>query len=525
MPIRFLCPRCEQAMAIGQRKAGTVVDCPGCGRPVTVPTPGEVSPQSDPFNSVDFDDFLLGPGGPLTDDGDEPVPQAPTGRLIAAGPVEKLGPFRSKKRRQRRRSRSRPGTAPLPPEQRSQTRPPRRSKPDTAPEHFAPEDQGAEPPGAPPPVEESGLEDFDPASLWPGPEAPAPPDPAPLVDIPPEEPPPPQPEADFDPFPDVSFPEPPAVEVEQPMAQEPVGQEAPLHEAGEPLPPIEELGAEDLVDFEPPAAPPEPLPPPEPPMQEAPAPPAAEPEAFSPPPWEEPPALPEPPEPSPEPIEATEPAPDPLREDPVSRPGPASARQRSKRVLLLGITAAFVLGTILALVIVPILTPSGTQPDDKPSASPTASGAGVAGTINYRSRPDVAPLPDSETVVIVLPRDTLPAKKIGHLNLSHMYKFGTDNVSAVDQVQRFGGKVARVDKEGRFSIEPLQPGSYWILIISKHLRHALGYELPNDLFDRISSYFDSPKLLLGEPAHRAVMQPLDLGEGKSLQFNHEFRTE
>jgi hypothetical protein len=41
MPIRFRCVFCNQLMGISRRKAGTVVRCPVCASPVTVPAQAE----------------------------------------------------------------------------------------------------------------------------------------------------------------------------------------------------------------------------------------------------------------------------------------------------------------------------------------------------------------------------------------------------------------------------------------------------------------------------------------------------
>jgi hypothetical protein len=40
MPIRFYCPFCDQLLGVSSRKAGAVVECPGCHGQVGVPVPG-----------------------------------------------------------------------------------------------------------------------------------------------------------------------------------------------------------------------------------------------------------------------------------------------------------------------------------------------------------------------------------------------------------------------------------------------------------------------------------------------------
>jgi hypothetical protein len=45
MPIRFRCVYCDKLLGIARRKAGAVVNCPGCGQPLIVPTP-EPEPEA-----------------------------------------------------------------------------------------------------------------------------------------------------------------------------------------------------------------------------------------------------------------------------------------------------------------------------------------------------------------------------------------------------------------------------------------------------------------------------------------------
>lgn len=49
MPIKFRCPSCSQFLGISRASAGSVVDCPACGRSLRVPrTDGRVEPLPDP---------------------------------------------------------------------------------------------------------------------------------------------------------------------------------------------------------------------------------------------------------------------------------------------------------------------------------------------------------------------------------------------------------------------------------------------------------------------------------------------
>lgn len=58
MPIKFRCDHCDQFLGISRAKAGSVTDCPTCGRTIRVPNlDGTVEPLPD--NNVNLQDFHL----------------------------------------------------------------------------------------------------------------------------------------------------------------------------------------------------------------------------------------------------------------------------------------------------------------------------------------------------------------------------------------------------------------------------------------------------------------------------------
>ncbi|QDT33756.1 hypothetical protein [Thalassoglobus polymorphus] len=75
MPIKFRCPNCQQFLGISRSKAGSVTDCPTCGRTLRVPNlDGEVSPLPPPRLNFEDQDLqrALGALASLGPDG-EPV--------------------------------------------------------------------------------------------------------------------------------------------------------------------------------------------------------------------------------------------------------------------------------------------------------------------------------------------------------------------------------------------------------------------------------------------------------------------
>lgn len=59
MAIKFRCPHCQQLLGISTTKAGTIVDCPACGRSVNVPIEGGVAKRTEPKQQSNRDAGLL----------------------------------------------------------------------------------------------------------------------------------------------------------------------------------------------------------------------------------------------------------------------------------------------------------------------------------------------------------------------------------------------------------------------------------------------------------------------------------
>lgn len=59
MAIKFRCPHCSQLLGISTTKAGTIVDCPACGRSVNVPTEDGAGKTTVPKQSSNKDPGLL----------------------------------------------------------------------------------------------------------------------------------------------------------------------------------------------------------------------------------------------------------------------------------------------------------------------------------------------------------------------------------------------------------------------------------------------------------------------------------
>jgi hypothetical protein len=95
MAIKFRCPHCQQLLGISTTKAGTIVDCPACGRSVNVPAEGNPAKRSKAKPPSSKDPGLLNALQELSALG------GATTRDVAAPPVSKIAPRERKSSVQR----------------------------------------------------------------------------------------------------------------------------------------------------------------------------------------------------------------------------------------------------------------------------------------------------------------------------------------------------------------------------------------------------------------------------------------
>jgi hypothetical protein len=96
MPIKFKCPSCDQMLGIARRKAGSVISCPRCSYPATVPqNEGEVArpaaagrASGQPhFERGDFDRWIGGRPRPSGSSGGVAMMEAPSTAPAAFAPA------------------------------------------------------------------------------------------------------------------------------------------------------------------------------------------------------------------------------------------------------------------------------------------------------------------------------------------------------------------------------------------------------------------------------------------------------
>ena len=92
MAIKFRCPHCQQLLGISTTKAGTIVDCPACGRSVNVPTEGGVAKRTEPKQPSHKDAGLLNALQELSALGGQTNKDVGLPRVLKAVPRERKSP-------------------------------------------------------------------------------------------------------------------------------------------------------------------------------------------------------------------------------------------------------------------------------------------------------------------------------------------------------------------------------------------------------------------------------------------------
>ena len=92
MAIKFRCPHCQQLLGISTTKAGTIVDCPACGRSVNVPTEGGVGKKTEPKQPTNKDTGLLNALQELSALGDQSIRDGGLPTLSKSVPLERESP-------------------------------------------------------------------------------------------------------------------------------------------------------------------------------------------------------------------------------------------------------------------------------------------------------------------------------------------------------------------------------------------------------------------------------------------------
>lgn len=189
-------------------------------------------------------------------------------------------------------------------------------------------------------------------------------------------------------------------------------------------------------------------------------------------------------------------------------------------ILLITAVSCFLLGSL-------VNRREPNQPKTPAKAVEGSERVLLSGQIRY-GRVNGLPIPDSGAVVIVLPANVTPGRRIPIEGLRPW-----DRDSAVAQINRervaeFGTAWTQATEDGSYNLVLPRPGQYWVLMISKNLaRSKAALELTNrgipELdFRQLSQYFERPADLIGSQAYRWSLETIP---STGLTLNHDFQTD
>lgn len=119
--------------------------------------------------------------------------------------------------------------------------------------------------------------------------------------------------------------------------------------------------------------------------------------------------------------------------------------------------------------------------------------------------------PDEGAVVIVLPDDALPERKIPVQGLRPQDPPPRESLESLSTIEALGGGFVRADETGTFSLVLPQQGRYWVLIVSRHASRAPGQRIETVDYDLLDRIFLLPEHLIGSRKYFWELRDLELG--------------
>lgn len=134
----------------------------------------------------------------------------------------------------------------------------------------------------------------------------------------------------------------------------------------------------------------------------------------------------------------------------------------------------------------------------------------VEGTLTYLPTPDRR-VGDEGAVVIALPENARPKTRIAVREIRPERGAPLPGSPAVRAIEELGGAYARTDASGSFLLELPQPGSYWLLLISRSTSRPEGEAIDEVAADEMDRYFQSAAELVGSHKYRWILEEVAAG--------------
>jgi hypothetical protein len=187
---------------------------------------------------------------------------------------------------------------------------------------------------------------------------------------------------------------------------------------------------------------------------------------------------------------------------------------------------AFVLGFLLGRTTAPAKQPVKEIVESKPAVDPNVPqlksaeiGMNVTGRITYNLASGES-RPDRGARVLILPAAHTEKQKLPTLGL-RAGDSQADFETAQTALRAFGGDVALADIDGKYKIKLKEPGSYYIIVLSRFAPKVANEQIDTRIIPVLSEHFESPNELLGKVGY--YLSTLQLNSTAPVTWDHIFK--
>ncbi|TWT50116.1 hypothetical protein KOR42_36630 [Thalassoglobus neptunius] len=174
-------------------------------------------------------------------------------------------------------------------------------------------------------------------------------------------------------------------------------------------------------------------------------------------------------------------------------------------------------------VAVPPVVENAQENDRENPANPVAvqeSSATLDGIVTWVD-PTGESRPDKGARVLVLPRERIGTSRLPEEGLRVGADQNDQNVLSA-AIAALGGRMGRVDSEGKFHFAQLSSGQYGVLIVSQFQSASSADQLAPEFITFLQSYFDQPDRLWGrvQAKFQFIKVPTDQGKPIEVEFSN-----
>jgi len=125
---------------------------------------------------------------------------------------------------------------------------------------------------------------------------------------------------------------------------------------------------------------------------------------------------------------------------------------------------------------------------------------------------------DDGAVVVVLPKDAAPERKVSSEGLRARDDVEFDPTDQLRPLLEAGGVYTRVDMQGHYSVKVLSPGKYLVLVISRRGSRPEDRQMPLSDVAIIGKYFNDAYEFVGDRQYELVEQTIRRDQHHDVVF-------